>query len=999
MANGSDAEDFVVKSQVRPGLKREFAFALKAQSELSGTLGRTRGARRTRSGSLVDGRTTKTTRVGSPDRKGGKRLKLSSPDPDVDVETVVGSNAVADGVVSEDEAKSDIVNGEDTGSGCLGNGESGKSAENGSNGKKGIHKVSVDMEDCGVVEEVLADVAGSVENGNANIGDNACLNGVEENNGGLKACHKMEVVLALNSLSEKRKVAPAKEDEVASSSEGVVVVPIPVAEVSSQKLVKRFTRSALTSKDNLVNLDRVDEIRCVNIDGRKLEPSGAPLKLGIKMSKKIGLKRPFVSLHDFLESGLLEGYHVTYYRYSKGTRQKEKGLEGIIRGSGVSCFCASCKPTNNVVAPALFELHAGSSNKRPAGYIYLDNGRTLRDVMNAVKHSSVNTIEQAVRAVIGCDILNTCSSCLSCRGPKPKVGFGNAKLLCSRCLESETSPVTVTAKGTRLTESVELEPVMKSFAKSAASALPIEAGPILKFTANTVDSTLPIVEPFTEALESTLPIVVKTESTLSAELTNSHAVSKITGKLTRKDLRLHRLVFEEDVLPDGTEVAYYARGQKMLVGYKKGFGIICSCCDSEVSPSQFEAHAGWATRRKPYLHIYTSNGVSLHELAVNLNEKRSISSKESDDVCSVCLDGGDLLCCDTCPRTYHLECIQLRTLPQGSWSCRYCMNLRQQEKFVNIDSLAAGRVAGADPIEQITKRCIRIVTPPATEIGGCALCRSHGFTRSGFGPKTVIICDQCEKEFHVGCLRDHGMADLKELPKGDWFCGTDCDGINRALKRLVAHGEEKLPDSLLDVVRKKRLERDAQSSSDVEIKWRILNSKMDSSDESRQLLSHSIKIFRDRFAPIAESAAKRDLIPAMVYGKSYKGQEFGGMFCIILIVNQAIVSAGLLRIFGDKMAELPLVATMTDCQGQGYFQSLFSCIEGLLGSLNVKDLVLPAAEEAESIWINRFGFGKMAKEEAKELRNKHPLMIFEGTTVLKKAVPVISDSSTRELKP
>lgn len=33
------------------------------------------------------------------------------------------------------------------------------------------------------------------------------------------------------------------------------------------------------------------------------------------------------------------------------------------------------------------------------------------------------------------------------------------------------------------------------------------------------------------------------------------------GHCWNRDLRLHKLVFEEDVLPDGTEVAYYARGQ------------------------------------------------------------------------------------------------------------------------------------------------------------------------------------------------------------------------------------------------------------------------------------------------------------------------------------------------------------------------------------------------------------------------------------------------------
>ena len=31
--------------------------------------------------------------------------------------------------------------------------------------------------------------------------------------------------------------------------------------------------------------------------------------------------------------------------------------------------------------------------------------------------------------------------------------------------------------------------------------------------------------------------------------------------LFSRDLRMHKLVFQNDVLPDGTELAYYARGQ------------------------------------------------------------------------------------------------------------------------------------------------------------------------------------------------------------------------------------------------------------------------------------------------------------------------------------------------------------------------------------------------------------------------------------------------------
>ncbi|XP_038707591.1 increased DNA methylation 1-like [Tripterygium wilfordii] len=304
----------------------------------------------------------------------------------------------------------------------------------------------------------------------------------------------------------------------------------------------------------------------------------------------------------------------------------------------------------------------------------------------------------------------------------------------------------------------------------------------------------------------------------------------------------------------------------------------------------------------------------------------------------------------------------------------------------------AGRVAGVDPIEQITKRCIRIVKSPEAQFGGCVLCRSHDFSKIKFGPRTVILCDQCEKEFHVGCLKDHNMDDLKELPEGNWFCCSNCNRIHSALQKLVVHGEERLPEPSLNALKKKHEENGSESVADLEISWRVLSGKMSASTETRVLLNEAIDIFHERFDPIIDPSIKsgnstRDLIPAMTYGRNFKGQELGGMYCAVLMVNHVVVSAGIFRILGQELAELPLVATRSSSQGQGYFGLLFSCIEKLVGFLTVKNLVLPAAEEAESIWLNKFGFSKLSPEELFEYRKTYQMMIFQGTSMLRKPVP------------
>ena len=68
------------------------------------------------------------------------------------------------------------------------------------------------------------------------------------------------------------------------------------------------------------------------------------------------------------------------------------------------------------MTPNQFELHAASSNKRPPEYIYLENGKTLRDVLNACKDAPFESLEVTIQNVIGCSSEHKPAFCLNCKG-------------------------------------------------------------------------------------------------------------------------------------------------------------------------------------------------------------------------------------------------------------------------------------------------------------------------------------------------------------------------------------------------------------------------------------------------------------------------------------------------------------------------------------------------------------------------------------------------------
>ncbi|KAM1056303.1 hypothetical protein ACFX13_030469 [Malus domestica] len=970
MAKGTDAEEFVLMSKVRAGLKREFAFALKAQAEISGSLGRTRGSR-AQNGDCKRMKTEERSRGDGDEKLGGGEIGEGEN---------VNVKEELEEAMSEEDAKSDVVDVMSDDEPKFHGGESVPSERVGEDElKHGVVEMAVDDEpQTGCIgdsqpEKHLVDEKeeGEVSEKPPRRFTRSALKLEAEKMQNLPAvgCTKE---MAVDDEPQTGCIGDSEPEKPMVDEEVPVLVEnrnVKVEEEVIEKPPRRFTRSAL--KLDAEKMQNIPAEGCTKqIDsGIQKSPFVTPMKLDTKMPSMV---RKFSKLKELLDTGILEGQPVKYLRGSKVRESGETGLRGVIRGSSILCHCDSCKGTE-VITPPVFELHAGSSIKLPSDHIYLENGKTLRDVMTICENSPLETLEEAVRLVIGCSSISKCMICLNCKDSIDKDRTRSAVLLCSSCMELKES-------GAR--------PAVG--AKQSDESSKLVSGPNSPDTLSKCSSPEQVTvpkHPYMPKGSSSKPVKVQKHPHDVPKCRSSE--SKSQGRVTKKDLRLHKLVFEEDCLLDGTEVGYFSRGKKMLVGYKKGPGIVCGCCSDEVSASTFEAHAGFKSRRKPYMNIYTSNGVSLHELALSLSSRRKWSTKHNDDLCSICEAGGDLLCCDNCPRAFHKECLSLTSVPGDTWYCKNCQTMFEKEKYVehNPNAVAAGRVAGVDPIEQITNRCIRIVTTFDEKLGGCALCSSHEFSGLDFGPGTVILCDQCEKEYHVGCLKDKGIEDMKEIPKDKWFCCSDCFRVHSALQKLVAHGEQKLPDSLLNVVRKKHNKKGPESGANLDIKWRVLNGKMSTDDESVQLLSKALEIFHDRFSPIIDPTSRQDFIKEMLYGRTIQTQDFGGMYCGIITVNQLVVSAGMFRIYGAEVAELPLVATCADLEGQGYFQILFSCIERLLAFLNVKSLVLPAASEAESIWKNRFGFEKLTQNEIHDYRKSYQMMIFQGTNMLRKPVP------------
>ena len=76
------------------------------------------------------------------------------------------------------------------------------------------------------------------------------------------------------------------------------------------------------------------------------------------------------------------------------------------------------------------------------------------------------------------------------------------------------------------------------------------------------------------------------------------------------------------------------------------------------------------------------------------------------EIKSYSIDGGQILCCDNCFRSFHLECVKLNEEPEGDWLCPYCVALK--EPTINLCANCNKTAKDSAHYEKLTcSKCLR----------------------------------------------------------------------------------------------------------------------------------------------------------------------------------------------------------------------------------------------------------------------------------------------------
>ncbi|KAH9622744.1 hypothetical protein KSS87_004770 [Heliosperma pusillum] len=404
-------------------------------------------------------------------------------------------------------------------------------------------------------------------------------------------------------------------------------------------------------------------------------------------------------------------------------------------------------------------------------------------------------------------------------------------------------------------------------------------------------------------------------------------------------------------------------------------GIKCNCCNKLFTLSSFQAHATGYSSRPPTENLFLENGKSLLSCQVELMQKKIRSlprepaekSKEkakgtrskswNDHICSICHYGGELLMCDQCPASFHKECLNLEHTPEGDWFCPSC--------------------------------CCGVC-------GKTLIINTQQSTNDG-----VLCCHQCERQYHAGCKKDTEVN-----PGENWFCCKTCEkthwGLQQLLGKPILVGQDNLTWTLLKPMQYQAGEHE--------------NCDLVAMAENFSKISIALEVMHECFEPVKEPRTKRDLVEDVLFcrGSNLNRLNFKGFYTVLLERNDELITVALLRyhlidtnskqnyhsyeiknlldpeidflllrVYGDKVAEIPLIGTRFQHRRLGMCRVVMNEIEKNLLNLGVQKLVLPAAASVLNTWTTSFGFLPITETDRSEFLG-YTFLDFQDATMCQK---------------
>uniref|UniRef100_A0A2R9AWU7 Chromodomain helicase DNA binding protein 5 n=1 Tax=Pan paniscus TaxID=9597 RepID=A0A2R9AWU7_PANPA len=134
---------------------------------------------------------------------------------------------------------------------------------------------------------------------------------------------------------------------------------------------------------------------------------------------------------------------------------------------------------------------------------------------------------------------------------------------------------------------------------------------------------------------------------------------------------------------------------------------------------------------------------------------------DHQDYCEVCQQGGEIILCDTCPRAYHLVCLdpELEKAPEGKWSCPHCE--KEGIQWEPKDDDDEEEEGGCEEEEE------------DDHMEFCRVCKDGG---------ELLCCDACPSSYHLHCLN----PPLPEIPNGEWLCPRcTCPPLKGKVQRIL----------------------------------------------------------------------------------------------------------------------------------------------------------------------------------------------------------------------